>query len=118
MSDTVTFQARQIKTLKRRVDELERAISTFVREQEWADKSWKEQSHIKRLFDIACEMEKKALPPETKRTGNVKRCPGFKSKGYTVKWDDTFSHYSIFDCRGCYLTSTATTGEARDFIAN
>jgi len=42
---------------------------------------------------------------------------GFKSKGYTVKLEYTFSHYVIRDCHGGYLTSTDTTDEAKDFIA-
>jgi hypothetical protein len=42
---------------------------------------------------------------------------GFKSKGYTVKWQDPFSHYVIRDCQGRFLTVTDTTDEAKDFIA-
>jgi hypothetical protein len=38
-------------------DEMRDAIVAFANGQEWADKSWKEQPHIKRLFDIA-----KAIP--------------------------------------------------------
>jgi len=33
--------------------ELRNAIVTFVKESEWGAKCWKEQPHIKRLFDIA-----------------------------------------------------------------
>lgn len=58
-----TPQARSLRLYHERIckrarefDEMRNAIVTFVKESEWAAKSWKEQPHIKRLFDIAKEI--------------------------------------------------------------
>jgi len=41
------------KAVERERDEAIDAIKEFVKEQSWAAPIWKEQPHIKRLFDIA-----------------------------------------------------------------
>jgi hypothetical protein len=41
---------------------------------------------------------------------------GFKRNGFTVKWEDTFSHYVIRDCQGRAVSVTQTISDARAYI--
>ena len=46
-------EKRYVKALERERDEAISAIKEFVKKHSWAASVWKEQPHIKRLFDIA-----------------------------------------------------------------
>ena len=45
-----------------------------------------------------------------------RKSKGFKSKGYTVKWEDTFSHYVIRDYQGRAVSVTQTISDAKAYI--
>jgi hypothetical protein len=58
MSD-ITCYCALCEQKARRIEELEAAIKAFAKDQGWATPSWKAQSHIKPLFDIARELEER-----------------------------------------------------------